>query len=57
MPYSLTVRALTADLGAHVTGSTTGTLAANGKAIYRLAAPVAGSLEIQLTTNTASTGV
>ena len=42
--YSLVLQSLTADLGTTVQGSESGTVAAGGKALYRLEAAVAGSL-------------
>jgi hypothetical protein len=56
MPYALKFLALTGDLGTNVTGSATNTLVANGVALYDLTAPVAGTIEVQLSAQPGVTG-
>jgi hypothetical protein len=46
--YQLTVGSLTGDLGTKVQGGTTGSVTAGGESLYRLQAPVAGSLAVTL---------
>ncbi len=47
--YSLVLQSLTANLGPRVSGAVDGGLAAGGQAVYKLATPVGGSLELTLT--------
>ena len=56
VPYSLSVEALTADLGTAVTGTQPGALSTGGQDIYALTAPVAGTVVINVSTGSAFTG-
>jgi hypothetical protein len=56
VPYSLTFLALTGDFGTAVTGQASGSLPAQGIALYALAAPVAGSVEVQVNAGPGFTG-
>jgi hypothetical protein len=54
--YSLVLQSLTADLGTTVEGRQSGTVAAGGKALYRLEAAVSGSLALTLTPGAGASG-
>ncbi len=54
--YTLTVGTLTADLGAQIQGTASGTVAAGGQNLYRLAGSVTGSLQVNLTAAANVTG-
>ncbi len=54
--YSLAIQSLTADLGSPAEGSASGSIAGGASAIYRLAAPIGGSLDITLTSGGDVTG-
>src|SRR5205823_11903568 len=56
VPYSLTLRALSGDLGTQVAGKQAGALTAGAQAIYRLGVPVTGALQVNLTTGANASG-